>query len=334
MITRFAFALALIGAASGSWTKAGSAAEPLTLSIGTSRDPNNGALLIVAKGMNYFKDNGLDVTLKYFPSAGDLVTAMAAGSLTIGAGGSVPTTTLRAGGYPAVVLAQQADISGAQQIVVQKEIAAPKDLEGKKVGANFGTVSQMLADAMLEKFRIPSDKVMLVNLDAADMVTALLRGDIAGAALWEPWASQAVKGGAHRLVTGTTSYVPGQSGAIDLLGDHGLLIAQQAWVEKNPAIVKAVLKSLIEAQKFIAGNPDKAADVVGNELQIPGADMKGLMSRNKYSLAIDSKLIRDMNAESEFLQKSGKLKSPVKAADWVYPAPLKQLAPNLVPWKP
>lgn len=325
--------LAFVALISGSWTT-GRAAEPTPLLIGTSRDPNNGALLIVAKGMNYFKDNGLDVTIKYFPSAGDLVSAMAAGALSLGAGGSVPTTTLRAGGYPAVVLAQQADISDAQQIVVQKDISTPKDLEGKKLGANFGTVSQMLSEAMLEKYRVPSDKVTLVNLGPADMVTALIRGDIAGAALWEPWASQAVKGGAHRLVTGANSYIPGQTGSISLLGDHGLLIAQKDWVEKNPAIVKAVLKSLLDAAKFTASNPDKAAEVVGAELQVAPADMKALMARNKYSMAIDPKLIRDMTAEADFLQKNGKLKNPVKPADWVYPGPLKQLAASMVTWNP
>ena len=307
------------------------AADLTQLAIGTSRDPNNGALLIVARNMNFFRDNGLDVSIKYFPSAGDLVGAMASGALNIGAGGSVPTTTLRAGGYPAVTLAQQADISGAQQVVVDKRIVSPNDLEGKKLGANFGTVSQMLAEAMIQHYHLAPRKVTLVNLGPADMITALLRGDIAGAALWEPWASQAVKGGAHRLLTGSESYVPGQTGPMTILGDHSLLIASEPWVEQNPTIVGAVLKSLIQAERFVATQPDQAAEVIGKELGVPADEMKDQMARNRYSMAIDSKLIRDMDAETDFLMQNGKLKSPVRAVDWVYTSLLRQIAPELVP---
>lgn len=325
--------VAAVGGLAAGLTQTTQASALTSLPIGTSRDPNNGALLIVAKGKNYFRDNGLDVSLKYFPSAGDLVSAMASGALNIGSGGSVPTTTLRASGYQAVVLAQQADISNAQEIVVQKTIVTPKDFEGKKLGCNFGTVSEMMADTVLRRYGVPADKVALVNLGPADMVTALLRGDIAGACLWEPWCTQAVKGGAHRLVSGSESYIPGQSGPVSLLGDHGLLIASKAWVDANGPTVTAVLKSLIAAEQFIAKDPDAAAQVVGAELNVPAAEMKGLMARNRYSMAIDAKLIRDMNAEAAFLRGAGKLKNPVQASDWVYTGPLEKVDAKLVQWR-
>lgn len=322
----------LSGLAAAAWAAPVGAAEMTPLAIGTSTDANNGGLIIVAKQMNYFRDNGLDVSIKYFPSAGDLVAAMAAGALNIGAGATVPTSTLRGGGFPVVVLAQQADISGSQEIVVNEAIKTPQDLEGKKVGALFGTTPQMLAEAMLLHYHIPADKVTLVNLGAADMVTALLRGDIAGAVLWEPWASQAVKSGAHRLLSGSFSYIPGQTGPNKLIGVHSVLVAAKPWVEKNPTIVSAVLKSLLAAERFIATQPDKAAELVGSELRVPANEMKAQMALNRYSMVISAGLIRDMNAEADFLMANGKLKSQVKAVDWVYTTPLKQISPKLVTW--
>ncbi|MGH7716703.1 MAG: ABC transporter substrate-binding protein, partial [Vulcanimicrobiaceae bacterium] len=309
-----------------------SAAASTPLAIGTSSDPNNGALVIIATRMNYFAENGLDVSIKYFPSAGDLVSAMAAGALKIGAGGTVPTTTLRAGGFPVVLLAQQADISNVQEIVAAKGIIEPKDFIGKKIGALSGTISEMLATTMLNRFHVPSDKVTLVNLGPADMVTALIRGDIVGAALWEPWCSQAVKGGAHRMLSGSQSYIPGQTGPIDLIGDHGVLVAAKPWVDANPQIVSAVLKAQVRALHLIATNPDKAAEVVGAELKVPAADMKTFMARDRYSLTIDAKLIRDMSVETSFLQGHGKLKTPIKPSDWVDTGPLRAVSSKLVTW--
>lgn len=308
------------------------AADPIALAIGTSRDPNNGGLLMVAKDMNYFRDSGLNVTLKYFPSGGDLVNAVASQALFIGSGGSVPTTTLRAGGYNAVILAQQADISDAQQIVAQKDVVNPKDLEGKKIGALFGTVSEMLVNSMIQHYHLQRDKITLVNLGPPDQITALLRGDIAAAALWTPWSSQAIKGGAHLLVSGLHSYVPGHSGAINLVGDHSLLFASKDWVDKNPAIVTAVLKSLLQAQRFVASDPAKAAEIIGRELQVPQAEMQSMMTHDRFSMAIDAKLVRDMNNLASFLYSNGSLKTPVKAADWIDTGPLRSIAPNMVKW--
>jgi ABC-type nitrate/sulfonate/bicarbonate transport system substrate-binding protein len=317
----------------GALTAARASSASLTsLPIGTSSDPNNGALVIIATRMNYFQDNGLDVSIKYFPSAGDLVSAMAAGALNIGAGGTVPTTTLRAGGFPVVLLAQQADISNVQEIVAAKGINEPKDFIGKKIGATFGTISEMLATTMLNRFHVSADKVTLVNLAPADMVTALIRGDIAGAALWEPWCSQAVKAGAHRMMSGSQSYIAGQTGAIDLIGDHGVLVAAKPWVDQNPQLVAAVLKAQVRALQLINTDPDKAAEVVGAELKVSPADMKSFMARDRYSLTINAKLIRDMNVEESFLQGRGKLKTPVKPSEWVDTAPLHTVSSKLVTW--
>lgn len=309
--------------------------EMTRLTIGTARDPNLGSQLIIAKEMGYFKDNGLnDVSLQFFPSGGDLVSAMAAKAVPMGSGGSVPTTTLRAGGFNAQVLAQQADISGAQQIVARQQILKPKDLEGKKIATNFGTVSEMLVLSMMKEFGLARDKVTLVNMGPAEMVTAITRGDVDAASLWEPWSTQAVKGGARRLVTGTTSYAADRSGPLQLVGDHALLIADAEFISKNPQTVTAVMKSLLEATRLIDRDPDKAAEVVGQELKVEPTEMKTMMSQNRYTMAIDGKLASDMNTLSAFLSQAGKLKSPVKADDWVNPDPLKKVQPDLVSWTP
>jgi ABC-type nitrate/sulfonate/bicarbonate transport system substrate-binding protein len=328
------FVAAASGLAAGAALPNAAWAQATHLDIGTSTDPQNGGLLIVAKRLEFFSKNGVDVTLKYFPSAGDMVSAMAGGALFMGTGATVPTSTLRAGGFPVVVIAQQADISGAQEVVCNKEIKTPQDFEGKKVGALFGTTPQMLAEAMWQHYHIPPDKVTMANLGPADMVTALLRGDIAGAVLWEPWCTQAVAGGAHRLLSGTYSYVPGQSGPSRIIGVHSVLVAPKPWVDKNSPIVSAVLKSLIAAGQFIASDPQKAAEEVGVELKFPASEMRDMMARNIYSVKIDPRLISDMRVEAAFLYKNGKLKSPVKPEDWVYPGPLSKVDPAMVSWTP
>lgn len=310
------------------------AAEPNALLIGTTRDPNNGAQVIVANAMGYFKANGLDVTVKYFASGGDLANAVAAQALPVGAGGSVPTTSLRAAGFPIVVLAQESNISGVTKLVAQKDITAPEQLEGKKVGVILGSQSEMLLDAVIQRLKLSRDKITLVNLGPSDMVTALIRGDVAGGVVWEPWASEAVRGGLHSLLSGTTLYAAGQPRQMNFIGDHSVLFATKDWLEKNPAAAQSVLRALLQAQRLLRNDPDRAAEAIAKELQLPASDVKPLLGNNVYSLAITPKLLEDMTAVANFLFQRGKLKSQVKAAEWVDPGPLKQVAPALVTWSP
>ena len=94
------------------------AAAQTALNIGTGKDPNLAAQIVVARDKGYFKDAGLAVDIKFFPSAGDVMSAVVGGSVPMGSAGATPTTTLRSRPYPIKILAQMSDISGAQQIKI------------------------------------------------------------------------------------------------------------------------------------------------------------------------------------------------------------------------
>ena len=96
------------------------AQEMTKLAIGTAKDPNLGAEIVIARDKGYFKAVGLDVEVKFFPSGGDLLAAVVGGSVAFGSSGSTPTSTLRGRPYPIKILAQMADISGAQQLIVKQ----------------------------------------------------------------------------------------------------------------------------------------------------------------------------------------------------------------------
>src|SRR5512132_3965840 len=123
------------------------AQTPLT--IGTAKDPNLAAQIVVAREQGYFKEAGLDVTVSYFPSGGDLMAAIVGGSAGIGAAGSTPVTTLRARPYPIRIVSQ---ISEAQQIIVKSSVKDPDDLYGKKIAIMRGTSSETLFDSFARSY--------------------------------------------------------------------------------------------------------------------------------------------------------------------------------------
>lgn len=322
-----ALLLALVVPASGP-----RAAGLPSVTIGTTRDPNNGAQVIVAQALGFFKESGVDATVKYFSSGAELANAMAAQAVSIGAGGSVPTTLLRGAGLQIVVLAQESNISGVTKLVAQKDIASPEQLSGKKVGLVFGSQGEMLLDAFTKRLNISKQSITPVNLAPADMVTALVRGDVAAGIIWEPWASEAVRGGMHQLLSGTTLYTGSKPQTMNFIGDHSILFGLKDWVSKNPEATQAMLRALVKAQRVLQNEPDRAAEAIGKELGLPQSQVKPLLGNNVYSLAVTPKLVDDLNGVATFLLQHGKLKGAVKAEDWVDSMPLRSVDASLVSW--
>ena len=135
-----------------------SAAMPLPsaaqtkVAIGTAKDPNLAAQIAVAAAKGYFQEAGVDADVKYFPSGGDLMTAVVGGSVGIGTSGATPVTTLRSRPYPLKIVSQIADISGAQQIIVKQSLKSPEELYGKKIAIMRGTGSEALFNSFVKAY--------------------------------------------------------------------------------------------------------------------------------------------------------------------------------------
>ena len=156
-----------------------STAMPLTpaqtkLAIGTGKDPNLAAdAVAAAKG--YFREAGVDVDVKYFPSGGDLMTAVVGGSVAMGSSGATPATTLRSRPYPIKVIAQMSDISGAQQIIVKQSLKSLDELHGKKIAIMRGTASEALFNSFVKAYGFDASKAELVNIAPAEMLASFAR---------------------------------------------------------------------------------------------------------------------------------------------------------------
>lgn len=307
------------------------ALEKTDVAIGTAKDPNLGAEIVIAREKGYFKKAGLNVVVKYFPSGGDLLAAVVGGSVDLGSSGSTPTSTLRGRPYPIKILAQMADISGAQQLIVKKDINGLKDLEGKRVAMLKGTASELLFDSFVKAFGFNQAKVKIVAMGPTEMLSSFIRGDVDAVNLWEPHTTRARKlGNGHILVSGTTSFVKGMEGPNRIYGDHSTLFARESIIAKNPKMVRAALRALAQAVDYIATDPGGANSILAKEFGMSEADMRGIMKKNSYTMVLDDVLVKDLNRLAAFLYSLKKVNSKLSAMDWIDPAPLKDVRPDWV----
>jgi ABC-type nitrate/sulfonate/bicarbonate transport system substrate-binding protein len=319
-----ALAFAMLVASQGSFAQT-------KVTIGTGKDPNLGAPLIVAQEKGFFREAGLDVDLRYFPTGGDTIAAFVGGSIQMGSSGSTPTTNLRSRPFPVKIVARISDISGAQQLVVKQNVNSLEGLYGKKIGLLKGTASEALFNSIVKAYGLDISKFELVNMGPTEMLQGFVRGAVDAVALWEPHSTRARKtGGGKVLVSATHSFLGPKPVARRVYGDHSVLFASDTYIREHGSTVRAVLTALAKTVDFMDNNKEETVAILAKELNLDRADMADIVGVNRYTLMLDKEMVSDLNGLSGFLYDLKRIKSRPKAEEWIDPAPLKAVRADLV----
>ena len=305
--------------------------EETSFSIGTSRDLQLGAQIAMAKHKGFFKEEGLDIKVAYFGSGAEATSAMAAGKLQIGSFGDFPTIAMISGKLPVKILTAMAEISGTQQVVVRKGIDKPEDLKGKKIGLLVGSSSEALLNSMLKHYNVPLDTVELINMRPPEQVAALARGDIDGLTVWQPFLLRAKdKAGGHTMVSALRSFIPGMEGPLNFYAAYSVLVVRDEFLQKNPNSIKAVLRALQKAEKYINANKDDTAKSMEKNMRAAAKDLRVFLDENVYNMGLDAKFVKTLNNTVQFMHSVGKVKSKAKVEDYIAASYLKSLLPDRV----
>jgi ABC-type nitrate/sulfonate/bicarbonate transport system substrate-binding protein len=63
--------------------------------------------------------------------------------------------------------------------------------------------------------------------------------------------------------------VVGQEGPKRIDGIYSAVFARPDWVDKNPQTTNAILQTFIQAAEWTSANPEAAAEIIGQEINIP-----------------------------------------------------------------
>ena len=324
------FAAALFGCLAGLLP----AAAQTKIAIGTAKDPNLAAQVIIARDKGFFKEAGLDATISDFPSGGDLMAAFVGGSVQIATAGATPVITLGARPFSIAIVAQVSDISGAQQLLVHEGVNSLEQLYGKKIGVLKGTASEALFNSIVKGYHLDASKFEIVNLGPTEMLQAFVRNQVDAVALWEPHSTRAREAGKGKtLVSGTTSFIPGKEGPRRVYGDHAVLFTSQDFARKDGDTVKKVVTALDRANAYLKSNRKESVEILAKAFQLTPEQMDHIVDVNDYTLLIDEQIVSDMNKLSSFLAALDKIPAEVDVRSWMSTAALKSVAPNMVTLK-
>jgi NitT/TauT family transport system substrate-binding protein len=291
-LTPFKFLAALIGAAILSPAVQ---AEPLRVGV----IPVIGAApLFVADREGWFKDAGLDLSIKVFESGPVIVQAAAGGNIDVYVAGVGPAAIARAKGVDLRVVA-------ATAIDENVLVAGPKLKEFFKPGATPAEAFKAFHAANGRAAKIatqPPGSVPATNLqywlrevthtDPADveivpigidaMQQALLAGAVEAATVREPTLTIVQqRNPAIVLLAKGSELFPGQPGTI--------VAVTGELVQKNPEKVQALVNGIVRASEQLQKNPDRSAPLIEAALS------KGIVEGSVFRKALESPAVHFVN---------------------------------------
>ena len=321
-------ACSLLALATASGLSAPAQAQNLT-PITISYQPTNYWALpfYVATKKGWWKEVGLDPKFVMFPAGMPQMAAAAAGSWDVGATGSVPAV-FGAARFKIETIGIDNDESATNVLIASKKSYVkfkknPKSIAGQKILLTKNSTVDLAVRACLAKYGVPEDKVQLVNLGQASIVSALIAGQTELGGLWAPNSYSAEeKAGAKVLCSGKTAGVT----------IPGVLIARSEYGKQHPELVAAYLAVYVHSWQWAKAHPKeaakmlKAADVEGG---VPLSDygLKQEFKRPTYSLSQELAIMKGNGGKSKvdtwmddigsFLEKVGSLQNAPKANTYV-----------------
>lgn len=159
------------------------AQEELTLEVAYMA--NYGSLWSVTTAMEkgYFEEEGIKVNLTAFQDGPTIIAAMESGSIDIGYIGQGAHKLCVQGKAKIIALSH---ISNGDAVIGGPEVKTLEDLKGKKVAYSAGTSSEDILKNALEKVNLTMDDIEAVEMEPANIVTAMLSGGVDACSTWSP----------------------------------------------------------------------------------------------------------------------------------------------------
>jgi NitT/TauT family transport system substrate-binding protein len=252
------------------------------------------ALFYIAQAQNFFAFNGLQVILKENYDSGATATAG--------------------------MLNGEADIASATEFLIARQILNKKDLigfgtiaryentfifwrtdsgiktigdlKGKKIGVPLQTIAEFYLGRTLDLNGMNIQQVTLVDVKAAESEKALVNEEVDAVVTWEPWVSQINQNMGQEVIVRAL-----QSNQYA----YWNLVSTTDWTNTHSSTIARLLKSLIQAEGYIASHPNEAKAIVQKRMNLDEAYMKTVWPRYQISLSLDQSLIVAMEDEARWM---------------------------------
>jgi len=284
---------------------------------------NNDAIWMAIE-YGYFKEQGLDVDYRVFPSGTTAFQTFRTGQGDIVMTGDLPSVQYffnNPGQYQTFVAIER-DAKG-YVVIARKDIRTAKDLAGKTVATRVGSTGSWFISEYLTKNGVDPKSVAVKNLDTQLLPAALCKGDIAAFFIWQPIGSRTLEicaNDAHQL-SDATGYIQGYLVA----GARPEFLNSADGADKVQRFLRAIMKGRDKAQ----GDFKAVAAYAAKVYSLSEKATRDQWDTNIRPIALDKVYYDDFCSLSKWARSEGLTKEPVDFTKLTWPNGLRAINPKL-----
>jgi ABC-type nitrate/sulfonate/bicarbonate transport system substrate-binding protein len=312
--------LATVALALAGWVGQAAAEEKITVFL-QPIVPYDSVWMADERG--FFKEEGLNITFRLFPSGTTALQSFRAGEGDILLGGDFPGVQYWANNNKDYRLIAAIDRDPSSYIVTaNKKIKRGEDLRGKKVATRVGSTVDWFLAVYLKKHGLSKNDVTVVNLDGQVMPAALCRGDIDAFFFWQPYndtALQTCPDLAHNL-SDADGYIPGYS----------IAAARPDWLQKKPRIAEAFLRAMIKGSEVAKKDKEAVIAYADKRLSMPRDIVEAQWPVKNRIIALNDVVYKDYCELAEWMRSEKLLPGKLDLNEFVWTEGLKAVDPSRV----
>ncbi len=251
----------------------GACSEPAPEPLRIATNPWPGyEYLFLAEQLKLFEAEGVAVQVLQFSSLNDARRAYERGQVDGFGGTLVEVLMAKEQSERSPQIIHVPDYSnGGDLIVAQAAINEVKQLQGKTVAIESGTLNTYILARALNRAGLTLDQVKLVSLAQADMFTALQKGEIDAAVTYPPHSIAMLKQLPLKQVFSTRE-IPGE--VLDIIALDAQVIAT------HKADVQAMLRGLEAAHSYAKAHPEEAFRIMAEREKISPEDFRAAVEND------------------------------------------------------
>ena len=269
---------------------------PLKLTLFGQPSVNNDAIWM-ALDKGFYKEEGLEVTYRLFPSGTTAFQSFQTGQGDIAMSGDLPSVQyfFRVKGDYRTIAVIERDAKG-YVAVAAKDIKTPQDLAGKTIATRVGSTGSWFISEFLTKNKVDPKTVTVKNLDTQVLPAALCGGEIAAFFIWQPVGSRTLE-----ICPDKAHYLSDASGYI-----QGYLVAgaRPEWLAtpQGKDIAIRWLRATIKGSDYAGKNFKDVAAYTAAKFSLSEAATKEQWETNNRPMAIDKVYYDDFCSLSRWAQ--------------------------------
>ncbi|MCQ4043196.1 aliphatic sulfonate ABC transporter substrate-binding protein [Streptantibioticus rubrisoli] len=257
---------------------------------------------------------GTRIKTQVFNAGPSEIEALNAGAIDIGWLGPSPAINgyVKSHGQDLKIIAGSAS-GGVSLVVNPNKIKSLDDLKGKRIASpqlgntqDVALLNYLASKGFKEDPQTGKGDVTVERIDNKTTPIAFQQGQIDGAWVPEPTASQLVAKGARTLLDEKTLWKNGQFVITNV-------VVSQKFLKEHPDVVEAVLRGSVDTNAWIKANPAQAAQAANAQLQkLSGKPLPAgvLNTAFKNVEVTDDPLADTLREEADHAVQAGLLTSP------------------------